>query len=35
MMYERARGTIDRTVPSGSTIDQGEAISISPSEALR
>jgi putative transposase len=28
MIYERARGTSDRTVPSGSTIDTGGAISV-------
>ena len=30
MMFERARGRDDRTVPSGTTIDQGGAISVSP-----
>src|SRR5439155_3253953 len=28
MIYERSRGTSDRTVPSGSTIDTGGAISV-------
>ncbi len=32
MIYERARGTSDRPVPSGSTIDTRGAISIPPSE---
>ena len=31
MIYERSHGTRDRTVPSGATIDQGGAISLSPS----
>jgi putative transposase len=31
MMFERSRRTDDRTVPSGSTIDPGGAISVSPS----
>jgi putative transposase len=31
MIFERSRGTSDRTVPSGSTIDQGGAISVPPS----
>jgi putative transposase len=31
MMYERTSGIGDRTVPSGSTIDEGGAISLSPS----
>jgi len=30
MIYERSRGTRDRTVPSGSTIDTGGAISVPP-----
>ncbi len=35
MIYERASGLGDRTVPSGSTIDQGGAISVSPSAAVQ
>jgi len=35
MIYERSRGTSDRTVPSGSTIDTGGAISVPPSERVR
>ena len=35
MFFERTNSTGDRTVPAGSTIDQGAAISLSPSEALR
>jgi len=35
MIYERARGPSDRTVPSGSTIDTGGAISVPPSERMR
>ncbi len=31
MMYERTSGIGDRTVPSGATIDEGGAISLSPS----
>ncbi len=31
MMFERAHQTDDRPVPSGSTIDPGGAISVSPS----
>ena len=31
MMYERTSGSGDRTVPSGATIDEGGAISLSPS----
>ena len=31
MIFERAHSTDDRTVPAGSTIDQGGAISVSPS----
>ena len=31
MMFERSRRTDDRTVPSGSTMDPGGAISVSPS----
>jgi hypothetical protein len=31
MIFERSHGTGDRTVASGSTIDHGGAISISPS----
>ena len=35
MIYERSRGTRDRTVPSGSTIDTGGAISVSPLERVQ
>ncbi len=35
MIYERTCGIDDRTVPSGSTIDQGGAISVSPSGAVQ
>ena len=35
MIYERSRETSDRTVPSGSTIDTGGAISVPPSERVR
>ena len=35
MMYERTSGIGDRTVPSGATIDQGGAISLSPSEVVK
>jgi len=35
MIYERTSGLGDRTVPSGSTIDQGGAISVSPSAAVQ
>ena len=35
MIYERSRGTSDRTVPSGSTIDTGGTISVPPSERVR
>ena len=35
MIYERARGTSDRAVPSGSTIDTRGAISIPPSERVQ
>jgi len=34
MIYERSRGTRDRTEPSGSTIDTGGAISVPPSERV-
>jgi len=34
MIYERTCGINDRTVPSGATIDQGGAISLSPSEVI-
>jgi len=34
MIYERSRETSDRTVPSGSTIDTGGAISVPPSERV-
>jgi putative transposase len=34
MIYERAHGPADRPVPSGSTIDQGGAMSLSPSELV-
>ena len=35
MLFERTYSIGDHTVPVGSTIDQGGAISLSPSEALR
>ena len=35
MIFERTHARDDRTVPAGSTIDQGGAISLSPSESLR
>jgi len=35
MMFERAHSISDRTVPSGSTIDPGGAILVSPSECER
>jgi putative transposase len=35
MIYERSHGTRDRTVPSGATIDQGGAISLSPSGVVQ
>src|SRR5881628_3603805 len=35
MIYERSRGTSDRTVPSGSTIVTGDATSVPPSERAR
>jgi len=35
MIYERSRGTSDRTVPSGSTIDTGGAISVPPGERVQ
>jgi putative transposase len=35
MMYERTSGIGDRPVPSGATIDQGGAISLSPSEVVK
>ena len=35
MIFERTHVRDDRTVPAGSTIDQGGAISLSPSESLR
>jgi putative transposase len=35
MIYERTSGIGDRTVPSGSTIDQGGAISLSPSGVVQ
>jgi len=35
MNYERAHATRDRTVPSGATIDQGGAISLSPSGVVQ
>jgi len=35
MIYERTSGIGDRTVTSGSTIDQGGAISVSPSGAVQ
>ena len=35
MIYERARGPSDRTVPSGSTIVTGDATSVPPSERAR
>jgi len=35
MIYERSRGTSDRTVPSGSTIDIGGAISVPPLERVQ
>jgi putative transposase len=35
MIYERTSGLGDRTVPLGSTIDQGGAISVSPSAAVQ
>jgi putative transposase len=35
MLFERTYSIGDRTAPAGSTIDQGVAISISPSEARR
>src|SRR3989475_12988824 len=35
MIYERTCGIDDRTVPSGSTIDQGGAIWVSPSGAVQ
>jgi putative transposase len=35
LMYERSHGTGDRTVPSGATIDQGGAISLSPSGVVQ
>ena len=35
MMYERSHGTDDRTMASGSTIDQGGAISVSPSVVVQ
>src|SRR6267378_8530579 len=34
MMYERTSGISERPVPSGATIDQGDAISLSPSEVV-
>jgi len=34
MIYEQTCGIGARTVPSGSTIDQGDAISVSPSGAV-
>jgi len=35
MIFERTYSIGDRTVPAGATIDEGGAISIAPSEALR
>ena len=35
MIYERTSGTVDRTMTSGSTIDHGGAISVSPSGAVQ
>jgi putative transposase len=35
MIFERAGGTGDRTVPSGATIDHGSAISLSPSGVVQ
>jgi putative transposase len=35
MIFERSQGRDDRTVPSGATIDQGGAISVSPSGAVQ
>ena len=35
MMYERTSGIGERPVPSGATIDQGGAISLSPSEVVQ
>jgi len=35
MIFERTHAIDDRTMPAGATIDQGGAISLSPSEALR
>jgi putative transposase len=35
LIFERTHGRGDRTVPSGSTIDQGGDISVSPSGALQ
>ena len=35
LMYERTAGIGDRPVPSGATIDQGGAISLSPSGAVQ
>jgi len=35
MLYERSRGTSDRTVPSGSTIDTVGAISVPPGERVQ
>src|SRR5438093_3430632 len=35
MIYERSRGTSDRTVPSGSTIDTVGAISVPPSARVQ
>jgi putative transposase len=35
MMFERSHGTGDRPVPSGSTIEPGGAILVSPSEGVR
>ena len=35
IVYERSRGTSNRTVPSGSTIEPGGAISVPPAEGVR
>ena len=35
LIFERTHGRGDRTVPSGSTIDQGGAISVSPSGVVQ
>src|SRR2546428_8243335 len=35
VIFERSRESDDRTVPAGATIDQGGAISLSPSGAVQ